>query len=121
MSANGDLDGELDSEAFSHGQRQLFCLARAILKRSKVVVLDDTTSSVDTKTYEFMQKLTRSEFWNGTIMAVAHRLDTILDFDKIAVLDGGHLVEYDSQQALLTRASKVRALYDSRCQVQCKK
>lgn len=114
ITANGNLDSELDLECFSHGQRQLFCLARAMLKRSKIVVLDEATSSVDTKTDELMQKLIRTEFWECTIIAVAHRLDTILDFDKIAVLDAGRLVEYDSPKALLSRRSRFRTLYDSR-------
>ncbi|KAE9376787.1 putative ATP-binding cassette transporter [Stipitochalara longipes BDJ] len=109
----GGLDTELDSEFFSHGQRQLFCLARAILRKSKVVILDEATSNVDIKSDELMQKVIREEFKACTIIAVAHRLDTILDFDKIALLSAGELKEFDTPQALLTRPSAFRELYNS--------
>ncbi|KAE8452406.1 hypothetical protein EG329_001107 [Mollisiaceae sp. DMI_Dod_QoI] len=109
----GGLDTELDAEFFSHGQRQLFCLARAILRKSKVVILDEATSSVDAKSDELMQQVIRSEFQNCTIIAVAHRLDTIMDFDKIALLSNGELKEFDSPRALMARASAVRELYNS--------
>lgn len=109
----GGLDSQLDAEYFSHGQRQLFCLARAILRKSKVVVLDEATSSVDTKSDELMQKVIREEFGDCTVIAVAHRLDTILDFDKIALLSKGELMEFDTPKALLGRASAFRELYNS--------
>jgi len=111
--SKGGLDAELDSEFFSHGQRQLFCLARAVLKKNKVVILDEATSSVDTKSDELMQKVIREEFTACTVIAVAHRLDTILDFDKIALLSAGELKEYDTPQVLLARPSAIRELYNS--------
>jgi ATP-binding cassette subfamily C (CFTR/MRP) protein 1 len=109
----GGLDGQLDAEYFSHGQRQLFCLARAILRRSKIVILDEATSSVDTKSDELMQSVIRKEFQGCTIIAVAHRLDTIMDFDKIALLSAGELKEFDTPHALLARPSAFRDLYNS--------
>ncbi|KAH7329994.1 putative ATP-binding cassette transporter [Rhexocercosporidium sp. MPI-PUGE-AT-0058] len=109
----GGLDTLLDAEFFSHGQRQLFCLARAILRKSKVVILDEATSNVDTKSDDLMQEIIRKEFHDCTIIAVAHRLDTILDFDRIALLSEGTLKEFDSPQALLGRASAFKELYDS--------
>lgn len=111
--AKGGLDAELDQEFFSHGQRQLFCLARAILRKSKVVVLDEVTSSVDSRTDELMQMIIRKEFGDATIIAVAHRLDTILDFGRIALLGGGELKELDSPKALLGRDSMFKELYNS--------
>lgn len=109
----GGLDADLDAEFFSHGQRQLFCLARAILRKSKLVILDEATSSVDTKSDELMQKVIRDEFSDCTIIAVAHRLNTIMDFDRIALLSGGQLLEFDTPEALLNRPSAFRDLYNS--------
>jgi ABC-type multidrug transport system fused ATPase/permease subunit len=109
----GGLDAELDTEFFSHGQRQLFCLARAILRKSKVVILDEATSSVDANSDELMQQVIRKEFNDCTIIAVAHRLNTIMDFDRIALLSGGKLLEFDTPQALLERPSAFRDLYNS--------
>lgn len=109
---NGGLNADLDIDMLSHGQRQLFCLARAMLCQSKVVVLDEATSSVDNETDKLMQRLIREEFANRTIIAVAHRLDTILDFDRVVVLDKGFVVECESPKALLARQSAFKALYD---------
>jgi len=109
----GGLEAELDAEFFSHGQRQLFCLARAILRKSKVVILDEATSSVDTKSDELMQQVIRKEFRDCTIIAVAHRLDTIMDFDRIALLSAGELKEFDTPDALMNGASAFRELYNS--------
>ena len=111
--AKGGLGAELDQEFFSHGQRQLFCLARAILRKSKVVVLDEVTSSVDSRSDDLMQRVIREEFGGVTIICVAHRLDTILDFGRIALLSGGELKELDSPTALLGRDSLFRELYNS--------
>ncbi|KAK0104754.1 hypothetical protein ONS95_005024 [Cadophora gregata] len=113
VSKKGGLDTQLDAEFFSHGQRQLFCLARAILRKSKVVILDEATSNVDTKSDELMQEVIRKEFKECTIIAVAHRLDTILGFDRIALLSEGELKEFDSPQVLLNRPSAFRDLYKS--------
>lgn len=107
----GGLDTVLDAEYFSHGQRQLFCLARAILRKSKVVVLDEATSSVDALADELMQRVIREEFADCTVLAVAHRLDTILDFDRVALLAAGELVEFDEPRRLLGRGSRFRELY----------
>jgi ATP-binding cassette subfamily C (CFTR/MRP) protein 1 len=112
ITSNGGLDAELDPDTLSHGQRQLFCLARAVLRKSKIVVLDEVTSSVDRRTDELMQKIIREEFEGCTIIAVAHRLETILDFDRIAVLDRGRLVECESPEKLLAGESAFKELYD---------
>ena len=107
----GGLDSVMDAEFFSHGQRQLFCLARAILRKSRVVVLDEATSSVDKVADELMQRVIRSEFGDCTVLAVAHRLDTILDFDRVALLGKGELVEFEEPGVLLGRGSRFRELY----------
>lgn len=112
VAAKGGLDAALDAAFFSHGQRQLFCLARAILRRSRVVVLDEATSSVDTASDALMQRVIRDEFGGCTIIAVAHRLDTIMDFDRIAVLGEGKLLECGSPGELM-KGGRLRDLYDS--------
>ncbi|OBA28422.1 hypothetical protein HANVADRAFT_30090 [Hanseniaspora valbyensis NRRL Y-1626] len=85
----------------SAGTKQLLCLARALLNKSKVLVLDEATSSVDAETDKIIQETIRTEFKDKTILSVAHRLDSILDNDKIIVLEGGELKEFDSPTNLI--------------------
>ena len=86
---------------FSVGQKQLICLARAILKKSKVLILDEATASVDPETDDMIQSTIRKEFQNSTVLTIAHRLNTIMDSDKIVVLDKGKVIEVDSPMVLL--------------------
>ncbi|RFN49501.1 canalicular multispecific organic anion transporter 2 [Fusarium flagelliforme] len=95
------IDEKMDENFLSHGQRQLFCLARALLKKSSLLILDEPTSSVDTQTDARMQEVIRTEFSDCTIIMIAHRIDTLLDFDKVAVLDRGSLVEFGAPEELL--------------------
>ncbi|KAG0255459.1 hypothetical protein DFQ27_006228, partial [Actinomortierella ambigua] len=90
-------------ENLSVGQRQLVCLARALLIKSKVVVLDEATASVDLATDALIQKAIRVDLADSTVVTIAHRLNTIIDFDKVLVLDRGQVVEFDSPHALLNR------------------
>ena len=87
----------------SSGQRQLICLARALLRKSKILVLDEATSSVDTTTDAQVQETIRKEFVNKgvSVITVAHRLDTVLGYDKIAVLGAGEIIEYGKPSELL--------------------
>ncbi|KAJ5946543.1 hypothetical protein N7454_003382 [Penicillium verhagenii] len=98
----GDLDTDIDEIHLSHGQKQLFCLARAILRPGNILILDEATSNIDTKTDEIMQRVIREKFCNHTIISVAHKLDTILDYDRIVVLDAGRIVENGEPFALLS-------------------
>ncbi|KAJ4289146.1 hypothetical protein N0V90_011488 [Kalmusia sp. IMI 367209] len=110
------LDINLDhvDSSLSHGERQLFCLARAILMDGKIVVLDEATSSVDAQTDALMQRILRTAFADRTIIAIAHRLDTILDFDRVVVMDAGKIVEVGIPGKLLaTEGSLFRALVES--------
>ncbi|XP_065205454.1 multidrug resistance-associated protein 1-like [Planococcus citri] len=94
-------------ENFSVGQRQLICLARALLRKTKVLILDEATAAIDLETDDLIQSTIRSEFADCTVLTIAHRLNTIMDYDKIIVLDKGYLVEYDSPKVLLESKSSV--------------
>jgi len=97
----GGLDAELNDTFLSHGQKQLFCLARAMLRKSTILVLDEATSSVDKVTEEVMQSVLDVEFQNCTILSIGHKLDNVINYDKVAFLSAGVLVEFDSPKALL--------------------
>ncbi|KAF6838319.1 hypothetical protein CMUS01_04702 [Colletotrichum musicola] len=113
IEGKGGLIAEFTDDFFSHGQKQVFCLARGILYPSKIVVMDEATSSVDVDTEKIMIEVVRSRFGNATVISVAHRLDTILDFDMILVLDKGKIIEQGSPKELLGRASAFHALYET--------
>ncbi|KAJ3259888.1 hypothetical protein HDU77_001608 [Chytriomyces hyalinus] len=91
---------------WSVGERQLICLARAILRNSKLIVLDEATSAVDMRTDALVQKAIRSSkglFASSTVLCIAHRLQTIIDFDRVLVLDYGRVVEFGSPHELLLK------------------
>ncbi|RZC74143.1 hypothetical protein C5167_049623 [Papaver somniferum] len=90
-----------NGENWSVGQRQLFCLGRALLKRSSVLVLDEATASVDTATDRVVQKIITREFENCTVVTIAHRIHTVIDSDLVLVLSEGRVVEYDTPAKLL--------------------
>ncbi|KAF4934491.1 ABC transporter gloK [Colletotrichum fructicola] len=102
IKSRGGLDAEFAELGLSHGQQQLFALARAILHKdqSKVVLLDEATSSVDHGTDKMLQKVVREELASHTILAVAHRLDTIEDYDVVVVMDNGRIVEVGNPRQL---------------------
>jgi ATP-binding cassette subfamily C (CFTR/MRP) protein 1 len=92
-------------KSLSLGQRQLVCLARALLRKDKILILDEATSSVDFKTDAQVQATIRREFVNKgvTVITVAHRLDTVFGYDRIAVIGNGSVLEYGAPQDLLTK------------------
>ncbi len=85
----------------SGGERALLCLARALLRKSRILVLDEATSAVDLETDDLIQATIRKEFSASSVITIAHRLNTILDCDRILVLEGGTLRELDTPAALL--------------------
>ena len=102
-----ELEAGLESKVvdngsnFSVGQKQLICLARAILKKNRVLVLDEATANTDPATDQVIQATIRKEFADCTILTIAHRLNTIMDSDRILVMDEGEAREFDRPQDLL--------------------
>uniref|UniRef100_A0A4Y0ASL4 ABC-type glutathione-S-conjugate transporter n=1 Tax=Anopheles funestus TaxID=62324 RepID=A0A4Y0ASL4_ANOFN len=96
-------------ENLSVGQRQLICLARALLRKTKVLILDEATAAVDLETDDLIQRTIRTEFKDCTVLTIAHRLNTIMDSDKVIVLDKGQIVEFAPPTELLQ--SKNTAFY----------
>ncbi|XP_008945266.1 PREDICTED: multidrug resistance-associated protein 1-like [Merops nubicus] len=88
-------------ENLSVGQRQLVCLARALLRRTKILVLDEATASVDVETDNLVQSTIKREFYNCTVLTIAHRLHTVMDSERVLVLDAGRILEYDTPHNLL--------------------
>ena len=91
----------------SVGERQLLCLARALLKHAKILIMDEATANVDFKTDQLIQEVIRLKFQDCTVLTIAHRLNTIMDYDKVIVMDKGRVVEYDTPQALACKESGV--------------
>ncbi|KAK1902992.1 Multidrug resistance-associated protein 4, partial [Dissostichus eleginoides] len=86
---------------FSVGQRQLVCLARAILRKNRILIIDEATANVDPRTDSLIQQTIRDKFKECTVLTIAHRLNTIIDCDRILVLDAGRIQEYDEPYVLL--------------------
>ncbi|KAF9353229.1 hypothetical protein BGX26_008995 [Mortierella sp. AD094] len=105
----GGLDAMVSAqgENLSVGQRQLVCLSRALLAKSKVVVLDEATASVDMATDSLIQKAIRIDFAHSTVLTVAHRINTIIDYDRILVMHQGQVAEYDTPRNLLSNPNSV--------------
>ena len=86
---------------FSVGERQLICLARALLQGNKIIVMDEATANVDFKTDHMIQETIRDTFKNSTVLTIAHRVSTIMDCDRVLVLHEGRVVEMDEPAVLL--------------------
>ncbi|XP_046565289.1 multidrug resistance-associated protein 1-like [Haliotis rubra] len=108
-----DVPGQLmyecgeGGENLSVGQRQLMCLARALLRHTKVLVLDEATAAVDMETDSLIQKTIREAFTDCTIITIAHRLNTVMDYDRIIVMDAGMIKEYDTPETLLSNSNSI--------------
>ncbi|KAI2746619.1 hypothetical protein DTO013E5_183 [Penicillium roqueforti] len=109
--SGGLLDVILTDTTLSEGQKQLFCLARALLKKSNIFILDEPTSSLDAETDARVQKVIRQEFQSCTIIMVAHRVHTMLDFDRVVVLDSGRIIEEGHPSDLLNKEGAFSSLH----------
>ncbi|XP_055876897.1 multidrug resistance-associated protein 1-like isoform X3 [Biomphalaria glabrata] len=94
-------------ENLSVGQRQLVCLARALLRKTQVLILDEATAAVDLETDDLIQATIRSEFERCTVLTIAHRLNTIMDYSRILVLDAGNIKEFDDPKVLLNNHKSI--------------
>ncbi|KAJ4782163.1 ABC transporter C family member 8 [Rhynchospora pubera] len=108
-----------DGENWSAGQRQLFCLGRVLLRKNKILVLDEATASIDSATDAVLQKVIKREFASCTVITIAHRVPTVTDSDMVLVLSYGKLEEYDKPSRLMERKnsafSKLVQEYWSNC------
>ena len=123
LEANGGLGASLRDESLSHAQKQIFSLARAMLRPGQIVIMDEVISrygtprqsgrfsayhcSVDADGEEILQRLMQEEFRDRTVLAVAHRLDTVLDFDLAIVMDQGRIVERGNPRELLEMSTSL--------------
>ncbi|XP_061577420.1 ATP-binding cassette sub-family C member 8 isoform X2 [Cololabis saira] len=111
------LPGGLDAmvteggENFSQGQRQLFCLARAFVRKSSILIMDEATASIDMATESILQKVVMTAFADRTVVTIAHRVHTILNADLVIVMKRGIILEYDGPQALLDKEDSVFASF----------
>uniref|UniRef100_A0A8D3ABM7 ATP-binding cassette, sub-family C (CFTR/MRP), member 8 n=1 Tax=Scophthalmus maximus TaxID=52904 RepID=A0A8D3ABM7_SCOMX len=111
------LPGGLDAmvteggENFSQGQRQLFCLARAFVRKSSILIMDEATASIDMATESILQKVVMTAFADRTVVTIAHRVHTILNADLVIVMKRGIILEYDKPQALLDADDSVFASF----------
>lgn len=87
----------------SVGERQLICLARALLQKAKIILLDEATANIDYLTDRMIQNVIRKEMTECTVLTIAHRLDTVLEYDRIMVLEKGEIVEFDQPDVLLQK------------------
>ncbi|KAF4551534.1 ABC transporter-like protein 11 [Elsinoe fawcettii] len=108
---SGALDVELDpSKMLTKGQQQLFAMARTILSKGQIVMVDEATSGLDKESDDKLQELLRTEMKGKTIIAIAHRLSTIMDFDVVLVMDKGHLVEMGAPEQLKQKGGRFAEL-----------
>ncbi|KAF7462426.1 Hypothetical predicted protein [Marmota monax] len=98
-------------ENFSQGQRQLFCLARAFVRKTSIFIMDEATASIDMATENILQKVVMTAFADRTVVTIAHRVHTILSADLVIVLKRGAILEFDKPEKLLSQKDSVFASF----------
>ena len=102
---------ENNGNNISIGEKQLICIARALIKKSKIILMDEATANIDYKTETFLQNSINKELKDCTVITIAHRIKTIINYDRILVLNNGEIVEFDSPQNLLDKKGLFYQLY----------
>ena len=110
---NKNLDYKIENNGvnISIGEKQLICIARALIKKSKIILMDEATANIDYKTETYLQKSINSGMKDCTVITIAHRIKTIINYDKIIVLNNGEIVEIDSHKKLLDKKGLFYQLY----------
>lgn len=110
----GGLDCKISDGGanFSMGQRQLICLARAILCNNRILIMDEATANVDPETDHLIQNTIRKNFADCTVLTIAHRLHTVMDSDKVLVMDAGRIVEFGHPYELIQKSGTFKSLID---------
>ena len=110
---NKNLNYEIDENGsnISVGEKQLICIARALVKKTKIILMDEATANIDYKTETFLQNSLNQTLKDCTVITIAHRIKTIINYDKILVLDKGEIIEFDTPQNLLNKKGLFYQLY----------
>ena len=108
---NLDYEIENNGNNISIGEKQLICIARALIKKSKIILMDEATANIDYKTETFLQNSINEQLKDCTVITIAHRIKTIINYDRILVLNNGEIVEYDTPQNLLDKKGLFYQLY----------
>ena len=111
VNKNLDYEVEDNGKNISIGEKQLICIARALLKKTKIIIMDEATANIDYKTESFLQNSINQGIKDSTVITIAHRIKTIINYDKILVLKNGEIVELDTPKNLLTKKGLFYQLY----------